>query len=513
MRSIKIAFIYYLSILSALFIVSCEKAEGPDYNYYIPIPTSFVVEMDNTTADISWEYGDVERVDSFLVEASFKEDFSTLEKSVKLAPGEREVNLDGLGYFTQCYFRMRALAKDIVLSSEYVSVALVPDNLFQPVLKNELTANSVILRWLEPSSGSVDHILLIPVSGTSRTIQLTAGDISSQSKKIEELVSAGVYTAVLFDGETRKGVIDFTTIDLNASVTINGGTITYESLKDAVEAASSGDVINVGVAKYDFSSFGTVVVSGKNLTIKGNEDGDEKPEIKTPSFSLTGNVGSLKITGIKFIISSGNYFIDASASTGPTNIEVENVDITGPGAGLVYVSSSGSSANVKFSIENALLHNFGASGGDFIDFRAGVLSGVTVKNCTIWDVARDFFRVDATTTVEGSILFQNCTIDDACHSGRFLYIRAANTIMTIENCILSNKSTSKGSGVSGAGTSVTFNNNNVFGSNSNEWGQYVQVTNGTTTLDPQYADRTAGNFTVGNAAVKSAGQGDLRWIQ
>ena len=518
MRSIINILLYLPALLVFFNLSSCEKAEGPDKNYYIQPPSSLMVELDNTTADITWEYPkDVQSLEGFLVEASFKEDFGSIERSVEVDPEIRSAVMEDLGYFAQCYFRVRALSKDIVLHSDFVTAALTPDNLFKELAKEETGVTSVTLRWDAPASGTVDHILLIPAStdfGTTRTIQLGSGDISSYSKLIDGLVSAGTYTAVLFGGEDRKGVITFTTVDINASITINGGQTIYQTLMDAIEAASSGDVINVGVAKYDFSAASSNDIIGKSITIKGNGTSENMPEITMPGFTLSGNVASLKISGVKFIVSSGNYFIETSASTGPCNIEAKDVDITGPGAGLVYASSGATAANVTFSIENSLLHNFGASGGDFIDFRAGILSGITVKNCTIWDVARDFFRVDATTSVEGSILFQNCTIDEACHSpnGRFLYIRAANTIMTIENCILTNKVASKANGVSGSGTNVTFNNNNVFGNASNEWGRYVQVTNGTTTLDPEYTNRTAGDFTVGNAAVKGANQGDPRWL-
>ncbi len=62
------------------------------------------------------------------------------------------------------------------------------------------------------------------------------------------------------------------------------------------------------------------------------------------------------------------------------------------------------------------------------------------------------------------------------------------------------------------GTTLTFNQCNIFGSNSKNI-KSVATNTATTELDPQYTNAAQGDFTVGNATVKSAGQGDPRWLK
>jgi hypothetical protein len=375
----------------------------------------------------------------------------------------------------------------------------------------------VSLKWTTPKKGSVNKIILTPVGGTALApVILTATNIANKQITIANLLAATSYRAEIYEDGDRKGIATFTTIDPNSVITINSGTTIYELLQDAIAAASSGDVINVGGAKYNFSAAGTVEIANKSLTIKAVA-GATVPEITSASFNLTGNVASLKIVGIKFIITSGNYFVNVTGATGTTNISLEGLDITGPAAGLVYLAT-GSTASLTFNVDNCLIHDFGAVGGDFIDFRAGEMKGMTIKNTSIWNVARDFLRTDATATISGTLSFANCTINNFCiitsgSTNRFVYLRANNSVVTVNKCIVSNKLGTTNSGISGTGTSVTFTDSNVFGSSASAITSSPTVKTNLTNLDAQYANAAQGDFTVGNATVKAAGQGDPRWLK
>lgn len=502
---------------------ACKKAEGPDMNYYIASPQNLSLNAVKTTLHVTWEYAGSEN-SGFLAQVASDANFVTILKTDTLGAAVNAVDFTDLGYFSEVFVRVRALSSNIVLHSGFVKASLRPDNILKPILKAELTASSAILRWDALNSNTLTSVLIIDnLKKTERTIQLSSDNLSTQSLPIDGLESAGNYTAVIFAGEDRKGVLTFNAVDLKMSITIEGSSVIYETLHDAVAAAPSGSVINMGGAKYDFSALATVDIT-KAVTIRAVQGGDV-PEITSLAFNIVGNVSSFKLSGLK-IVGKSSYVIVATGLTGTCAITVENCDVKGATAGLVYVASSAvSTANVNFALDNSICHDFGASGGDFIDFRAGALSGIKVTNSTFYNVARDFIRIDATTSYSPSnppILVENCSFNNICGysapgatgtQGRFIYIRVPKvtgyTMMKVSKCIFTNKVRSQTSNVI---PTIEFSNNNVFGANSTDWASGT-VSTGTTTLDPQYTDASTFNFTVGNPTVKAAGLGDPRWLQ
>lgn len=497
--------------------VACKKAKGPDMNYYIASPQNLKLNAVKTTLHATWEYSGKEN-SGFLAQVAADANFTTILKTDTLGSTVTAVDFDNLGYFSEAYVRVKALSSNIVLHSGFINASIKPESILKTILKSELTATSAVLRWNAPSSGTVTSVLIIDnLKKTERTIQLSAQNVSSQSVSIDGLESAGNYTAVIFAGEDRKGVLTFSAVDLRMSITIEGSSVIYETLHAAVAAAASGSTINVGGAKYDFNSLGTIEIT-KALTIRAVQGGDI-PEISSQAFNLVGNVASFKLSGIK-VSGSSLYIIVATGLTSACNVTIENCDMTKATAGLIYVAATGTAANVNFTVNNSIFHEFGATGGDFIDFRAGVLSGTKITNSTFYKLARDFFRIESIVSLPGSngpVLIENCTFDNICGvdgtQGRFLYPRIAKvtgvTAMKINKCILTNKFRSQTNGVT---PTVEFSNNNVFGNYSTEWASGT-VSTGVTTLDPQYTDAAKFNFTVGNATIKAAGLGDPRWLK
>jgi hypothetical protein len=514
---------YSILLYVSTFIIicgGCKKNEGPDLHLAIPTPVNVKIDsLRPEKAIVRWQYSD-KRVQQFTVEVSPNSAFSTIARSYTVKDTARQVHVDSLGSLTQYYVRVRALSDDVLYYSGYGAADFISEeieNIFQAVLTADLTFTTALLKWSVPKKGTVNKIIIIPVGGTALpAIVLGASDITARQITVTGLKAATDYRAEIYEDGDRKGIATFTTRDPNSVITINNGTVIYDLLNDAITAANSGDVINIGGAKYNFTASGTINIQNKSLTFKAVA-GTVVPEITSGAFNLSGNVASLKIIGIKFIITSGNYFIAATGATGTTNISLEGLDVTGPAAGLVYLAT-GSTASLTFNVDNCLIHDFGAVGGDFIDFRAGEMKGMTIKNTSIWNVARDFLRTDATATISGTLSFANCTINNFCiitsgSTNRFVYLRANNSVVTVNKCIVSNKVGTTNSGISGTGTSVTFTDSNVFGSSASAITSSPTVKTNLTNLDAQYANAAQGDFTVGNATVKAAAQGDPRWLK
>lgn len=508
-----------LAVIVMLAQTACKKNSLPDMHLAIPSPANIAIDsLKPEKALVKWQYND-ERARQFTIEVSSSSVFATIARSYIVKDSAREIHVDSLGSLTTYYVRVRALSDDVLYHSGYGTGSFVSEeieNIFLPIVTADLGFTTALIKWGTPKKGSVNKLLVKEVNGTaSQTITLSTADVTAKQITLNNLKQATDYRVEIYEDDARKGILLFTTRDPNSVITINGSSVIYETLAEAIGAAKSGDIINVGGARYNFTAAGIMTIENKALTIQAVAGG-AVPEIASGGFILKGNVPSLKIKGIKFTISASSYFVAATEATGTCDVQLEGLDISGPTAGLIYLSSS-ATPSLSFSADQCLIHDFGATGGDFIDFRAGTVRGMTIKNTTIWNVARDFLRTDATATMSGPLNFTNCTINNFCivtsgSTNRFGYLRAAATVVTVNKCIVSNKIGTTNSTISGTGTSVTFTDSNVFGSNAAAITSNPTVKNNLTALDAQYENAAQGNFKVGNATIKAAGIGDPRWL-
>lgn len=499
--------IYLLVVSLSIGFSSCHKAEGPVLNLGIPGPSNIQLSLDGVTITANWQYVTNEPATGFIAQLARDNSFKSLIASDTLDVKAKSVEFDSVGQLNQYYFRVMTVAENIARNSGYSVATLSLESILLDVDPANVTGTSVILKWSAPDSGSVTDIILQSTdSAAMAPIQLSASDISNQMVSIDGLDPATSYKAIIYEGKTRKGIVNFTTVDTRASILINSGTTSYNSLQDAIDAASSDDTIYVQ-GTYDFSATGTVNVD-KSLIIQANPEG-KQPTLKTGNFDLTGAVSEFKLSGLK-LIGTALQEITVSNLVGSVKVTLENCDISGPDAGLIYASSSATGSTTGLLVNNCFIHDFGATGGDLIDFRAGGLTEMHITNSTFANVARAFFRIDNPVAYSGSdpITFENCTVYHVCDGGRFFYIRAPNITMEVNKCILVNKVSTQTNGI----PTTTAVDNNVFGTNSGSFLQYVTQT-GTTSLDPQFADPGNEDFTLGNSTLSAAKIGDPRWIQ
>lgn len=511
----------YIYILLALVVLiqSCRKDSEIDLHYAIPAPSEIkIAAIEARKVTIEWAY-DYKEATEVQVELSTSATFATngLVKQLTLDPGTLSASFDSLASLATYYVRVGASNGDPLYSSAYSVFSFQSaeiESIFNAVSRKDVTASSALLTWNAPKTGTVTHIEVAPEGSQAWTkIQLSAADISARQVLLPGLQPATSYKAIIYQGEENKGEMLFATLDPNAAITINGSDIIYETLQEAIDASESGDILNIGSAKYDFSEGETISIANKSLTLKAVK-GAVIPEIKSKIINLSGSVRYLKLTGIKFIGTSAQA-IGLDGLTSAVEIEVTDCDFSGPTAGFIYASTSvPASAAVSLTVNNTLFHDFGATGGDFIDFRGGTVTKISVKNSSFWNLARAFLRIDASANSSSSqpLLFENCTFNNFSNGGKFVYVRSAGAKTTFNKCIITNMVSNQDNGVSGTGTSLTFNQCVISGSNSAKIKSVGKNTE-TTDADPQYAKASEGDFTVGNPVVKAAGQGDERWLK
>lgn len=528
-------FLYSATTAMICCSLSCKK-NGPDLNESIPLPAEITfTDLKAEKATINWTYTD-ERAQQFIVEVSKNQNFAASDSFLR-TPSEKTVALTGLESKITYYVRMRAMAADVLYHSQYATTKFVSaeiESILLPVDRKDITATSVLLKWTAPKTGTVSKVVIKPVSGTALPdVTLSAGDIAAKQATIGNLQSATAYRAEIWGGDERKGIITFTTRDVNARITINNNATNYDLLQDAVNAAVSGDVIKFGPASYDFSDAAnaTITIDNKSLTFEAeNPAAATKPSITLNTFILKGNVGQVKVSGLKIISKSGTtdydkHIFGGTYATGSVSLVLENSDLSGATAGLFFTQTVGAASapspipgtgSFQLTITNCLLHDFGNSGGDFIDFRSGSIESVYMKNSTMWSSARSFYRVDATAGVAAgnTMLFENNTFNAVANTAAFIRVAANGCNVQFTKNIITNKPSSNNNSVSGTGTTLKFNDNNVFGTNAASITSVITsgFNIGTTSLDPQYGNAATGSFTVGNTTVKAAGVGDPRWL-
>ncbi len=514
----RIKYFIYILISISICIVSCKKAPGPDLLLYVASPTIQEIVTKETTVSVDWDYAQDSRVIGFVAQISLDRNFATIFKTDTVDANSRTVDFEDVTLVTEYFVRVRALASNIVISSDFAVKSLKLESIFLPTVRTDIKANQVTLKWTAPSTGSVSNIILLKEGTALAPIQLSSTDITNRTVTISGLSDATLYTALIYDGEERKGVITFTTKDINEKITINSATTIYETLQDAVTAAVNNDVINIGGAIYDFSTLPVIDIN-KSLTIKVVPDATKKPIINMAGFNITG-ASTLKLIGVDFAINAATSQIFVGTSlNGTAQIEIEDCEISGAKNGLLYVANTNTTGVLGIAAKNSIFKNTGFDGGDYIDFRGGKIKSMIFENCTFNNVGRTFVRFDSPVTIENvnqPVTFTNCTINQVgervgSNGGQLVNIRTAVPILFTKS-ILTNKRNAQANGLSGGGTG-RFVDNVIFGTNSTTFNGGGFTSTNVVTLNPEYKDEPKGDLTVQNATVKALGYGDPRWLQ
>ncbi|KEO74259.1 DUF5123 domain-containing protein [Anditalea andensis] len=515
-------------------IVSCQNLEEFTLNT-IPSPQNAGITKVDRNAILAWDAVSDPRVTSYEIQLGSDSEFSVVLKTDTIPSSLLEYTFENLESEESYAARVRALNPDPLTNSFYTSVLFISneiENIFRLLTDDHIGVGSVLLRWNEPSEGSVTRITFTPVSpGEQITVVLTPEQVASREASVEVLnQNRTEYLAEIFDGEVNRGEIRFITIDINAVISVDGGI--YGDLQAAINAATSGSVVRVGASVYDFSALqnGTILINNKSLTIQAASDEGAKPDIKLRNFNIIGDVGYLKLIGLKIQSISraetslntdyNKHLFGVTYVTDAFHLEITDCELTGAESGLIFTQGVGAASApdpipgtgiFSMAVENSLLYDFGNAGGDFIDFRSGSVAGITLKNSSIWNSARALLRADPDVAFIGTsgFILENMTINNFCNGGRFVDVRA-NGKTVVRNSIITNKPSNQANRMQN-GATLEIINSNLFGTNINNVTAGATVTE-RLNVDPQYQNASAGNFKVNNHEIMKARLGDTRWL-
>lgn len=431
-------------------------------------------------------------------------------------------HVEGLMYDTDYSVRVMAVdAEDESRNSKWSTAYFrtAAQQILNTPKETEISDRQVIMSW--PAGEEVTRLVALDENEAEVAAkELTAEEIAEGRAVLAGLSPETKYTVKLYNGNKERGSKTVTTIiDLDGAITISPD----ENIQSIIENATDGQVFALYGGTYNVdggesAEFGSLKVS-KDITIKGIYP-TNVPTIKgrielQDGATLTINQVNFDGTG-----TSGDQFINVKG-TSIGKISVNNAEIKNYTKGVIYVNVAAVIPEVTFN--NCIIHDIICDGGDMFDCRKGRMDVFNLTNSTVYAscASRDFIRIDDSSSALGGssvVNINQCTLDAVANGGkRLLYIRYVGTSINWTNNIVSNTA---GVWSNQSKTSVpAFNNNNYYncaklqkldGADAGKTNLFVDEAS-PASINPQYKNAAAGDFTYGNEDIAKGGYGDKRW--
>lgn len=463
-----------------------------------------------TTIELNWTPR--ENVDHYVVQFSADDPtFTTIAKTIDVDASELplKVQMEGETVYS---IRVKAIVNGLEDSNwTTVTATTLTEQIFTSIIDGDILATQATLRWTPGSN--VTQITLMP----GNIIHLITAQEKIEGKAtITGLSGETAYTATLFNGTKKRGVLTFTTgIDVGDATLVKP----TDDLLQKIANAASGAVLVLEPG--DYTAQTATVTLAKSITIRGLRSFN-KPLLKL-NFLLA--AGTANVSLIDLDLTGGTTMTDLVRFNEASN---NYGTLLYSGCNIHDFTRSLVAANIaakitSFTIENSIVKNVNtAAGGDFIDFRLSFVGDIMIKNNTFVNCSadRDFVRVDATTAYTGNtnVTLDSNTLYKTSNSAtttyrRIFYVRFAthtliskNNIFDSTNVLYANQSTT---------SNPTFTNNNY----TNAANLYTAAASpirydaSGTQLDPGFTNATSGDFTISNQTLKDRKVGDPRWIK
>jgi len=491
----------------------------------------------------------VRNADSYTIEFHENEQLDFSGTPVRILTGvtveQLPITVGGFGGDTGYSVRVKALGVGIDPSKWITATFRTdPEQILFPMNPDEVTAFGTIIRW---PAGEIATSIVFNPGNIIRPV--TVEEVLAGVAIVTGLQSETSYTATLMNGNKVRGSVTFTTlIDLAGATAVHP----TDDLAAMVAAAPPGSVLALFPGEY--TAFMGDIIIDKSITIRGLRPND-KPNIFNRFIIRTGATdANLAFIDLEMV---GNRFTPPGAAL-PGQLEacffdvgthtVNNFILSGMIVRNYFRSLVASRANLgritNLTIENSVVTDIFCSGGDFIDFRAGHVSNLTLRNSTFDKVAtglrapqahsapRAFIRLDANTNWPGTstrVLIENNTFYNVSHNpetpavvgSRIIDIRFVPNESTIRNNLFVGASPDYTAHFSERveTSHPTFSNNNYF--NASRFLAGVPApppavpkydTSSPTTLNPGFVNADAGNFRVTNDDLIFRRVGDPRWL-
>lgn len=474
--------------------------------------------VNKTDIKLEWNKSDAE---SYTIEV-FYEDPDFAGTPVKTITGvtndDIPYTINGLEGETEYSIRVKAVSGRLS-DSKWSTVTATTDaeQIFYTVdEENDVTESTITVRW--PAGATATAIVVTP---GDKEFPVTADAIAAGEFTVTGLDAETEYTIKLMNGTKTRGTVKAkTAIDLGGAIHVKAGA----DLKALLDAAVDGDVFAFDPGTYSIlneEEKPTTYEITKKISFKSVRSYD-RAIIKAGFILATGaefSMNQIVLDGDKNV---GNAISYAGTAKGTEcKLTIEDCEVTG--FKTTFITDAKADIVAYITINNSLIHDMPLA-NRCIDFQGGALAELNITNCTIYNVSGgdSFIRNDDKGTYNGKLYvnIDHCTLDGFNTTGKgILYIRkgakAGDLTIAFTNNVVSN-STGVFSNFT-PNVEPSFEHNNYFNAPN-----LVQATateaskifdNAGTAYDPQYADYSKFDFTIGSDDIKALKIGDPRWIK
>lgn len=515
MKKITIRVSLLVMAICAIVFTGCDDKIDPVIETMeldrVLTPTELTARIRNlTTIELTWNVS--EDVDYYVVE--FSEDsleFNTIIFTDEVTADELPYQ-HGFAGETRYSARVKAVREGVADSKwTAVTIETAQENIFLPMEDGDIEATEVTLRW--PANSEVTHLIVNP-GNVERT--LTPEEKTAGIATVTGLTGETTYTIQLKNGTKNRGMVTFETL-----IDIGDATAVYpeDNLADIIAAADPGVTLVLFPGDYIVNTGATIVLN-KSISLKGLYPYD-KPKLHV-TFSIENGAGTIEIADLD--LSGDNTLTTTfnlnSAGAEHTSLSLSGCNIHDFGRQLIYGNVAAKLET--FSVDDCVISDFIAGGGDFIDFRTAYVGNVNLTNSTFDNTApaRDFIRVDAATSYTGTGLTTNVLIDHCTLYGvsntqdRILYVRFNANVLTVRNTLIAATDGYYTNQTSSSQPDCSDNNyfNAVgFFTSAYVTNAKIDLSGDYTTLDPGFVNAATGDFTITNQTLIDNAVGDPRW--
>lgn len=423
-------------------------------------PGDFTIQAGETQARLQWGASQFAAPGTkYRLEVSTDSNFAAAAPiSVELEENVYVLTEADLEVEVKYFARVKASAINTTDESGWVhsnGFMITGEQIFFPVLDAELKDKSVTLRW-RPTNG-LTRIALTSDGGAVQNITLDAADNTAALKLITDLTAETNYTAAIYAGNVRKGIISFTTKEPSIYTTV---LTPADNLVNAVAAAADGDMIGLEPGTYDCvdatSAYVNLVIEQKSITIASVSGNPADTKVNYREITLKGSGAGVKLMGISFdglAAGSGSlYFLNLvgqnsdSEASDFRSIEVNNCVVSNMGNCFFRGNRAANNAHKMDTmriLNSVIKDSRHISAYTFFTMEKLEFESLELVNSTFHRLGRAFigYSTNITVPLTPRILINQCTINSFGRDGRnnfFIDMNANQCNLSISNSIIAN---------------------------------------------------------------------------
>lgn len=445
----------FVSML-ALGVTSCTDAN--DWDVDSSYDRVFSVQQDKisvseeaTSAEVSWTK--VKGAENYIIELSTDSLYDEIEigQNGAMVFGLEELItespyvVNGLVPDTKYFLRIKAAAESKNDSkwsylSDY-SFTTKTEQIFESITGNDLKAESVTLHW--EAGADVERIDITDNNATLVvSYPLSDNEKAEGTATISGLTPLTSYVATLYLGETKRGVLEFTTTakvpdadftyNLAAGESLDNDLITnlyeqgYESINITLESG----------AEYSYDET-LVIPDGMSVTFFGLP-GEQKAVIKLGLLDLAGTHAYVNFENVE--LTGKQYLVNQSTECAVEEMKFSNCFIYGFSYTPIRMQKSGNKMIKYLSFENSIIYGATSSNYSLVnvktDDQQGKVDNISFRNSTIVCTGKGFVTSEKTNFT--SLLIENCTLSKVVANSAYLLDCSSDSYGPSEGVIIKN---------------------------------------------------------------------------